>query len=67
MNMYYIKTGVNYWKPKGCGYTKNRKEAGVFTMNDMQKLNLDGCSLERARAEVAFLDEDGPSPDLPRD
>ncbi|AKO46148.1 hypothetical protein RZ66_07765 [[Haemophilus] ducreyi] len=48
---------------KGYGYTKSREEAGVFTLKDMEELNLDGCTLERA--EVAFLDEDGPSPDLP--
>ncbi|HCP7881466.1 TPA: hypothetical protein OFX81_005414, partial [Escherichia coli] len=42
---------------------KSREEAGVFTLKDMEELNLDGCTLERA--EVAFLDEDGPSPDLP--
>ena len=41
----------------------SREEAGVFTLKDMEELNLDGCTLERA--EVAFLDEDGPSPDLP--
>ncbi|AZL83306.1 hypothetical protein EIJ81_00090 (plasmid) [Aliivibrio salmonicida] len=63
MSMYYIKTGLEYWKPKGYGYTKSREEAGVFTLKDMEELNLDGCTLERA--EVAFLDEDGPSPDLP--
>lgn len=63
MSMYYIKTGLEYWKPKGHGYTKSREEAGVFTLKDMEELNLDGCTLERA--EVAFLDEDGPSPDLP--
>ena len=63
MSMYYIKTGLEYWKPKGYGYTNNREEAGVFTLKDMEILNLDGCTLERA--EVAFLDEDGPSPDLP--
>lgn len=51
MSMYYIKTGLEYWKPKGYGYTKNREEAGVFTLKDMEKLNLDGCTLERA--EVA--------------
>ncbi len=44
MSMYYIKTGLEYWKPKGYGYTKNREEAGVFTLKDMEKLNLDGCT-----------------------
>ncbi|ENZ4659781.1 hypothetical protein ACGLYR_004591 [Escherichia coli] len=48
---YYIKTGPKYWKPRGCGYTKNRAEAGVFTLKDMEAFNLDGCTLERA--EVA--------------
>lgn len=28
MSMYYIKTGLEYWKPKGYGYTKSREEAG---------------------------------------
>lgn len=32
MSMYYIKTGLEYWKPKGYGYTKSREEAGVFTL-----------------------------------
>lgn len=27
MSMYYIKTGLEYWKPKGYGYTKSREEA----------------------------------------
>lgn len=65
MSMYYIKTGPRYWKPNGYGYTERREEAGVFTLKDMEELelNLDGCTLERAR--VAFLDEDGPSDDLP--
>lgn len=63
MSMYYIKTGLEYWKPKGYGYTKSREEAGVFTLKDMEELNLDGCTLERA--EVAFLDEDGPSRPTP--
>lgn len=35
MSMYYIKTGLEYWKPKGYGYTKSREEAGVFTLKDM--------------------------------
>lgn len=30
MSMYYIKTGLEYWKPKGYGYTKSREEAGVL-------------------------------------
>ena len=63
MSMYYIKTGPKYWKPKGYGYTERREEAGVFGLKDMENLNLDGCTLERA--EVAFLDEGGPSHDLP--
>ena len=50
MSMYYIKTGLEYWKPKGYGYTKSREEAGVFTLKDMEELNLDGCTLERAEA-----------------
>ncbi len=33
MSMYYIKTGLEYWKPKGYGYTKSREEAGVFTIS----------------------------------
>lgn len=61
MSMYYIKTGLEsgleYWKPKGYGYTKNREEAGVFTLKDMEKLNLDGCTLERAEVFASGLPE----------
>lgn len=45
---YYIKTGLDYWKPRGYGYTKNREEAGIFAIRDMEAFNLDGCTLERA-------------------
>lgn len=48
MRMYYIKTGPKYWKPRGYGYTDRREEAGIFTIRDMEHLNLDGCTLERA-------------------
>lgn len=44
MSMYYIKTGLEYWKPKGYGYTKSREEAGVFTSNDTP---LGECRLRR--------------------
>ncbi|MBD3816328.1 MAG: hypothetical protein IE913_07740 [Halothiobacillus sp.] len=59
MLKYYIKTDLRYWKPKGHGYTKSRDEAGIFTVKDMENLNLDGCTLERAEIpEVRFLDLD---------
>lgn len=57
---YYIKTGPKYWKPKGYGYTKNREEAGVFTLKDMEAFNLDGCTLERLTLQaVATLRPNG--------
>ena len=58
MRMYYIKTGLDYWKPKGYGYTKNRDEAGVFTLKDMEAFNLDGCTLERAWVPSGLPDTD---------
>jgi hypothetical protein len=42
-----ITSGLGYWLPKGLGYTENAEEAGVFTLDDMKLLNLDGCTLER--------------------
>lgn len=46
--MYYIKSEKGYWLPGGYGYTKNKADAGVFTLADMQQLALDGCTLELA-------------------
>ena len=31
MSMYYIKTGLEYWKPKGYGYTKSREGGRGFS------------------------------------
>ncbi|MGL4602491.1 MAG: hypothetical protein ACRCVE_13680 [Plesiomonas sp.] len=47
---YHIKSKKGYWLPKGQGYTSDKKQAGVFTIQDIadQQLNLDGCTLERA-------------------
>ena len=52
---YYIKTGPKYWKPKGYGYTDRREEAGIFTIREMEHLNLDGCTLERAEVPPSGL------------
>jgi hypothetical protein len=48
---YYIKSLKGYWLPKGLGYTSDKKQAGVFTIQEMadQDFNLDGCTLERTR------------------
>lgn len=46
--MYYIKSKKGYWLPGAYGYTKNKADAGVFTLADMQQLALDGCTLELA-------------------
>lgn len=47
---YYIKSEKGYWLPRGSGYTSDKKQAGVFTIQEMadQNLSLDGCTLERA-------------------
>ncbi len=47
-NMYYIKSEKGYWLPGGYGYTRNKAEAGVFSLADMARLALDGCTLEEA-------------------
>lgn len=46
---YYIKSLKGYWLPKGLGYTSDKKQAGVFTIQYVADhgLNLDGCTLER--------------------
>lgn len=49
MRTYYIKSEKGYWLPKGMGYTQKQSEAGVFSLRDMESLNLDGCTLESAR------------------
>lgn len=48
--MYYIKSEKGYWLENGFGYTKNKKEAAVFTLIQMEalRLNLDGCTLYAA-------------------
>lgn len=46
--MYYIKTEKGYWLAGGYGYTRNKTDAGVFSLADMERLHLDGCTLELA-------------------
>lgn len=46
--MYYIKSKKGYWLPGAYGYTRNKAEAGVFSLADMETLALDGCTLEAA-------------------
>lgn len=46
--MYYIKSDKGYWLPGAYGYTQSKKEAGIFSLVDMEKLALDGCMLEVA-------------------
>lgn len=44
---YYIKSEKGYWLSGGYGYTQDPAEAGVFSLADMESLNLDGCTLVR--------------------
>lgn len=44
-NTYYIKSEKGFWLQNAYGYTQNRNEAGIFTLADMEGLNLDGCTL----------------------
>ena len=45
MTYYRIESHKGYWLPNGFGYTPNKSEAGVFTLADMDGLNLDGVTL----------------------
>jgi len=47
--MYYIKNEKGYWLPGAYGYTQKKAEAGVFSLADMARLALDGCTLEEAQ------------------
>ena len=47
-NMYYIKNEKGYWLPGAYGYTQDKAKAGVFSLADMERLALDGCTLEAA-------------------
>lgn len=46
--MYYIKSDKGYWLPGAYGYTQDKSKAGVFSLSDMERLALDGCTLELA-------------------
>lgn len=46
--MYYIKNEKGYWLPGAYGYTQDKAKAGVFSLIDMERLALDGCTLEAA-------------------
>lgn len=52
MTYYRIESHKGYWLPNGFGYTPNKSEAGVFTLADMDGLNLDG--LAQATAWVTY-------------
>lgn len=43
---YHIVGEKGYWLQDCYGYTKKRSEAGVFSLSDMERYNLDGCTLE---------------------
>lgn len=47
--MYYIKSEKGYWLPGGYGYTKNKADAGIFSLADMEMLVIDGCTLEAVK------------------
>lgn len=46
--MFYIKSDKGYWLPGAYGYTQDKQKAGVFSLADMERLALDGCTLEAA-------------------
>jgi hypothetical protein len=48
MSKYYILKDGKCWLPEGRGYTAKRAEAGIFALPEMEKFNLDGCTLEKA-------------------
>mgnify|MGYP006894384825 FL=1 len=50
MTQYLIKSERGWWLPKGYGYTKDRAQAGRFTLADMAAFNLDGCTLYKAES-----------------
>jgi|LSQX01.1.fsa_nt_gb hypothetical protein len=49
--LYYIEGAHEregtFWLPAGYGYTKNKQQAGRFSLDDMKEHNLDGCKLWR--------------------
>lgn len=47
--LYYIQSEKGYWRPHGAGYTDDLAEAGRFSLDDMQAINLDQCTLHRVR------------------
>ena len=44
-NIYLIENEKGYWLPDGLGYTKNKEDAGRFSIDDMAKYNLNACTL----------------------
>ena len=47
--MYYIKNEKGYFLPNGYGYTKDKAQAGVFGIDELdQFVSLDGCTLYQA-------------------
>lgn len=43
--MYYLKSEKGFWLPNAFGYTCDKKEAGIFSLEQMKNLNLDGVTL----------------------
>ncbi|WP_319784481.1 hypothetical protein [Oceanisphaera sp. IT1-181] len=50
MRKFHIKSDKGYWLQNAFGYTQKENEAGIFTFEDMQRLNLnlDECTLYAA-------------------
>lgn len=51
---YHIVSDKGFWLPKGYGYTQDIKQAGIFTLAEMEPLQLDGCTLQAV--EPSLLD-----------
>lgn len=45
---YFIKSERGYWLSGGQGYTQSEHQAGIFTTDDLNRHNLDGCTLYNA-------------------
>lgn len=50
-NTYYIQSEKGFWLQNAYGYTQNKNEAGIFTLADMERFNLDGATLFAAEED----------------
>lgn len=49
VQLYHIESEQGYWLAGGFGYTRSLADAGRFSLNDMERHNIDGCTLHRVR------------------